>query len=208
MLSLNNNIKKTIFFLEPYKGILLFFLLLFFFWGLWEIAIDGDMDDLDIDYLQHPIGIMYLFGKDVTPEWFYTACKWLISSVSWFIHLFPNTESLTTENYLLYFPEGGISIRIVWGCTGIKQTSIFCATMICYFGPWRKKLWYIPLGCLILTIYNIIRIAFITILTSGHPEKFESLHDGIFRYIYYTIIFLLWLCWEELIAKIHQKNDN
>jgi exosortase/archaeosortase family protein len=207
MLPLNSKIKKTIQLLEPYKGILYFLSLLFLFWGLWKITIDGDMDDLDIDYMQHPVGVMYLFGKDVTPEWFYTACRWLTSSVSWFIHLFPDTGSLVTEDYFLYFPEGKMSIRIVWGCTGVKQMSIFCAIMICYFGPWRKKIWYIPLGCLILTIYNIMRIGSITMLTNGHPEKFETLHDGISRYIYYTIIFFLWLYWEELIAKKHRKHD-
>jgi exosortase/archaeosortase family protein len=203
-----NKTKKVVSYLEPYKGVIYFLLLLFSFWGVWKLIIDGDMDDLDIDYVKHPIGIVYLFGKDVTPDWFYSVCGWLTSSVEWFIRLFPGTESLTVENYLLYFPDGKINIRIVWGCTGIKQMSIFAGIMACYFGPWRKKIWYIPMGCLILTIYNVVRIAAITIQTNGHPEKFDSLHDGILRYIYYTIIFLLWLCWEELIVIKKYKNHD
>lgn len=196
---MNNKIKKIKTVLEPYKGIIFFIFLLFLFWSLWKIAIDGDRDSQ----------YMYFFGKELTPDWFFTACRWLTVSVSWFIHLFPNTENLITEDYLLYFPGGGIKIGIIWGCTGIKQMSIFVGIMACYFGPWKKKLWYIPLGCLILTVYNIVRIGAITMLTNGHPEKFDSLHDGIFRYIYYTIIFLLWLCWEEWIAKKHrEKHDN
>lgn len=198
---LNNKIKKIIPFLEPYTGILFFFFLLFFFWGIWKIAIGGDMDDEFVDDPRFPIGIMYFFGKEVIPpEWLYTACRWLTLSVSWFIHLFPDTENLVTENYRLYFPGGECIICIIWGCTGIKHMIVFSGVMACYFGPWKKKLWYIPMGCLILTIYNIIRIGSITILIKGQPDKFESLHDGIFRYIYWTIIFILWLCWEEFIA--------
>jgi exosortase/archaeosortase family protein len=195
---MHKNIRKIIVTLEPYKGILYFLLLLFFFHFSWKIAIDGDMDSESI----------YLFGKDITPNWFYSASHLLTKAASWFVRLFPNTENFVTEDYYLYFPEGGIKIKIIWGCVGIKQMSIFAGIMICYFGPWIKKLWYIPMGCIILTLYNIVRIGSITLLTNGHREKFDSLHDGIFRYIYYTIIFLLWLYWEERIAKKHQKHDN
>jgi len=146
--------------------------------------------------------------KTSLPNWFFTTCRRLTASVSWYIHLFPNTENLVTKDYQLYFPKGGIKIRIVWGCTGIKQMSIFAGIMACYYGPWQKKLWYIPMGCVILTLYNIARIGTITMLTNGHPEKFDSLHDGIFRYIYYTIIFLLWLYWEEWIAKKHREKHD
>jgi exosortase/archaeosortase family protein len=195
---MNKNIKKIITLIAPYKGILYFLFLLFFFHFSWKIAIDGDMDSER----------MYFFGRDITPDWFYTACRWLTMAASWFVRLFPDTESFISEDYSLYFPDGGIKIGIIWGCTGIKQMFIFAGIMIAYFGPWVKKLWYIPMGCIILTLYNIIRIGSITLLTNGHPEKFDSLHDGIFRYIYYTIIFLLWLYWEEKIAKKHHKHDS
>ncbi|MDR2057965.1 MAG: exosortase/archaeosortase family protein [Dysgonamonadaceae bacterium] len=208
---MNDKFKKIILFLEPYKGPLLFLFLLFLFWGLWKITISGDLFDKNFDYYpEHPIGIMYFWGRDITPEWLYTACRWLTESVSWFIHLFPNTENLVTEDYFLYFP-GETSNFIIWGCTGIKQMTIFSCIMLCYLGPWKKKLWYIPMGCVILTLYNITRIGLIIMLTSGHAneqDRFDSLHDGIFRYIYYTIIFLLWLCWEELIAKKHREHDS
>jgi exosortase/archaeosortase family protein len=194
------NLKKQ---LAPYKGVIYFLCLLFFFHFMWKIAIDGDMEG---EY-------MYLFGKDITPDWFYTACRWLIIASAWFVHLFPGTQDLVIDaaSYLMFFPEGGIKISIIWGCTGLKQMTIFCGIMIfyrCY--PFRKyqwnKLWYIPLGCIILTIYNIIRIGSIVMLTNGHPEKFESLHDGIFRYIYYTIIFILWVLWEEFWVQDKRKR--
>ncbi|GHT64076.1 hypothetical protein AGMMS50239_21140 [Bacteroidia bacterium] len=193
---MTDKIKQLILFFNPYKGILYFLVLLFFFHFSWKIAIDGDMEG---DYI-------YLFGKDITPAWFYTACLWLTSAVAWFVHLFPGTQDLIKEPVLLYFPNGGISIAIAWGCTGLKQMFIFAGIILFYWGPFLKKLWYIPLGCTILTIYNIMRIGLITLFTRGYPERFDSLHDGIFRYIYYTIVFLLWVYWEDVIVKKYRNE--
>ncbi|MDR2622808.1 MAG: exosortase/archaeosortase family protein [Dysgonamonadaceae bacterium] len=190
-----NKIKQFIVALKPYKGILYFLVLLFFFHFFWKIAIDGDRDG---DY-------MYFFGKDITPAWFHTACLWLTSAAAWFIHLLPGMQDLIREPTLLYFPDGG-GVSIVWGCTGIKQMAIFAGIILLYWGPFLKKLWYIPLGCIILTGYNVIRIGLITVFTRGYPERFDSLHDGIFRYIYYTIVFLLWVYWEDVIVKKYRNE--
>lgn len=168
--------------------------LLFLFHFLWKIAIEGDMDSTNI----------YLFGKDITPWWFDASCRGLVRIVAWFIHLFPNTQDLLVDidRARLKFPtEGNIWIRIIWGCLGFKQMLIYSGIILFYWGPLLKKLWYIPMGCCILTIYNVIRIASVVWLTDGHPERFESLHNGILRYIYYTIVFFLWLIWAELFVK-------
>jgi exosortase/archaeosortase family protein len=191
---MDKNLNQYFTFLKPYKGILLFLFLLFFFHFSWKIAIDGDIVGDN----------MYLFGKDITPKWFYTACRWLTAAAAWFIRLFPNTQDLVEGDNLLYFPNGGFKISIIWGCTGIKQMFIFTGIMLFYKGPFLKKLWYIPLGCIILTIYNVIRVGVMVIFTNGHPERFDSLHDGILRYIYYGIVFLLWVIWEEFIVN---KNN-
>jgi exosortase/archaeosortase family protein len=190
--------KQLITLLKPYKGILYFMVLLFFFHFLWKISVDGYMEGDQ----------MYLFGKDVTPAWFHTANLWLTSAIAWFVQLLPGTQDLIKEPAALFFPGGGIKIGIIWGCTGIKQMFIFSGIILFYLGPFLKKLWYIPLGCLILTVYNVIRIGLIVVFTRGHAERFDSLHDGIFRYIYYTIIFLMWVYWEEVIVKKYRNEKH
>jgi exosortase/archaeosortase family protein len=195
---MTDKIKPFILSLQPYKGILYFLVLLSFFHFSWKIAIDGDMKG---EY-------MYLFGKDITPEWLHTACRWLTSAVAWFVRLLPGTQDLIQQPTLLYFPGGGMTNSIDWGCTGMKQMSIFAGIILLYFGPFLKKLWYIPLGCIILTVYNIIRIGLITVFTRGYPERFDMLHDGIFRYIYYIIVFLLWVYWEDVIVKKYRYEKR
>ena len=189
---MNVKINRVKSFLKPYEGILFFVFLLFFFHFSWKIAIDGDIDSTN----------MYLFGKDITPSWFTSSCVGLTQLVAWFIHLFPNTQDLLVADTKMRFPtEGNTWIRIIWGCLGFKQMSIYAGIILFYWGPFLKKLWYIPLGCFILTVYNVIRIATTVWLTDGAPERFHSLHNGILRYIYYTIVFTLWVVWEELIIK-------
>jgi exosortase/archaeosortase family protein len=193
---MNAKLNYVICFFKPYKGILFFLFLLFFFHFSWKIAIDGDMDSENI----------YLFGKDITPWWFAASCRGLTQMVAWVIHLFPNTQDLVVQGVQLRFPTPGNSwIRIIWGCLGFKQMSIYAGIILLYWGPLLKKLWYIPMGCIILTAYNVVRIAVTVWLTNGHPERFDSLHDGILRYIYYTIVFLLWVVWEEFIVKKNYK---
>lgn len=205
--------------LVPYKGIVIFMFLLFFFHFAWKLSIDGDMRD----------NYIYFFDKNITPDWFFAVTRWLTIAAGWFVSLFPNTDSLVVDNMMLYFPDGGIKISIIWGCTGIKQMSIFCGIMIfyrmfeirkfkyskkdrlfdvsLYFPKYNwKKLWYIPMGCLILTIYNVIRIGATVLLTRGNPDIFDFLHNDLFRVIYYFIIFVLWVAWEEVFVKRYEKT--
>jgi exosortase/archaeosortase family protein len=187
--------------LTPYKSIIYFLGLLFFFHFSWKLAIVGDRNS---EY-------MYFFGKDVTPAWFYSASVCLTQAVGWFVRLLPNTQNLIVENTTLFFPNGGICISIIWGCIGLKQMFIFSGIMILYRltakGKYQwNKLWYIPLGCIVLTVYNIIRIGLIVVFTNGHGDRFDSLHDGIFRYIYYTIIFIFWVVWEEVYVKKNHES--
>lgn len=195
---MNEKAQRILKSLDPFKGIIYFLFLLFFFHFAWKLSIEGDSDS---DFI-------LLWGHDITPDWFHTICLWLTQAASWVVHQLPGGGELVRESIYMWFPDGGITIRIIWGCTGVKQLFIFSCIMLFYRGPFLKKLWYIPLGWLLLTLYNILRIALITYFTNGHPERFDSLHDGIFRYIYYALIFLLWVCWEELIVKKRLNNEH
>jgi exosortase/archaeosortase family protein len=101
--------------------------------------------------------------------------------------------------YLHYFNGNGV--RIVWGCTGIKQSFIFLSVMLLARGSWKNKLWFIPLGLFLCYLINVVRITAITAIVKHHPEAFEMLHGYLFKYLYYGLIFLIWIFWEEVIVK-------
>ncbi len=175
---------------SPYYGVFFFVSLLLSTHLFWKIVVDGDLQGQQI----------YIFGRDLTSQ-FHSLSTLTAEWAFQLIKLFPNTDSFYRHDTYLYFEGGRNCINIIWGCTAIKQLYIFILLIILYKGPVKSKLWYIPVGCLILGIYNIIRIAMICILTKNNPERFESLHDGWFKYLFYGLIFLLWVFWEERFVK-------
>lgn len=211
----NMNVQKLREIIAPYIGILTFLFLLFFFWFGWESLMDGQLLFIHFPWMIEPeYRDYYLFflGKDITPDWLHSFCIWLTNAAAQFIKLFPDQDDLIVENIILAYPVNlPWRISIVIGCTGVKQISIFVLIML-FYRCWSlkkyqwHKIWYIPLGVLILSAYNIIRIGSTVLLTKGHPERFDSLHDGIFRYIYYTIVFLLWVIWEEWFARQKKRR--
>ena len=187
---MNKQIKQIINILSPYWGIVYFIVLLLSTHFLWKLVVDGDLHSQQIA----------IFGKDLT-EQFHFLSTFTARIVHWFVCLFPNTGDFLINDTRLYFQNPGFIINIIWGCTAVKQLYIFIVIMAFYKGPWKKKLWYIPVGCVILWAYNIIRIAAICYLVIDHPEKFDFYHEGLFRYIYYGLMFLLWVVWEEKYVK-------
>ncbi len=183
-------IHKFLEFIKPYQGIIYFVVLLLGTHLLWKLVVTGNMSG-------HEIAI---FGVDMTAQ-FTILSYWTTRICYSIIKLFPDTGTFISEGTIMYFTDTKFPISIIWGCTGVKQLYCFATIILLYTGPLKDKLWYIPLGCLILWAYNIIRIVSICFLTRNHPEWFDALHEGWFRYIYYGIIFLLWVIWEEKIAR-------
>ncbi len=180
--------------LKPYAGIIYFVVMLLGTHFLWKWVVDGDLNS------QH----IAIFGKNCT-EQFYHLSQFTARLVYWFSSIFPGTDDLYLYDTHIYFYNNN-GVNIIWGCTGVKQLYIYLTIMILYPGPWKKKLWYLPLTAFILFCYNIFRISAILFLIQDHIERFEFLHEGVFRYLYYIIIFLLWVYWEEIIRKKSVKS--
>jgi exosortase/archaeosortase family protein len=104
---------------------------------------------------------------------------------------------------LIWFFTGN-SVRIIWGCTGIKQSFIFFFILLFSQGPWKHKIWFIPLGLFASYVFNLFRISIITISMENHPLWFHFLHEYLFKFLYYGFIFGIWLIWEE---KFNHKKD-
>jgi exosortase/archaeosortase family protein len=70
-----------------------------------------------------------------------------------------------------------------------------------YNGNLKKKFWYITGGLLVVYTVNILRISAITALVGAYPNQFELLHEYIFKYLFYIILFAMWVLWDEKIVK-------
>ncbi|MDR3705010.1 MAG: exosortase/archaeosortase family protein [Paludibacteraceae bacterium] len=178
---------------KPIHSVLIFMLVLFASNILWKLCIYGDDTDTQVLLFNHvdisaPFNFMVIHITKVT--------RGALTLFGYHIHGHHlNDVCFLNENH----------ITIVWGCTAIKQSFIFFCIMACTPGPWKHKLWYVPLGVFIAYLFNLIRIIAIAMVVEQHPEYFKFLHEQVFKYVFYGVIFLVWVVWEE---KINLKTKE
>ena len=116
---------------------------------------------------------------------------------SWIIHSLFNLEIKVLGTQIDF--KNGSSMIIGENCSGLKQTLLFIIILIIIPGPWKKKIWFIPIGIALLHFTNILRVTFSGLTLSIDPNWFRFVHDKFFKVVYFTVIFLLWLWWVEYI---------
>lgn len=114
---------------------------------------------------------------------------------SWFIQTIFGMD-ITTVDRTMYWPNNGY-ISINHGCSGLKQMIQFVLLMMIFPGPWKHKLWFIPLGVLIVHLTNLFRIIGLAVVLVNIPDYWKFSHDYLFRPFFYVIIFSLWVWWVE-----------
>lgn len=208
--------------ISPIKGILYFLVLFFFFEFIWKLCVH-EVDNGET---------LLVLGSDFT-SLIYPICLFTAKITYWVIHSLLGYSGFHIDGLFIYF-EDSLKMQIVFGCTGLKQVLQFSFVIIGFWGPWKKKLIFIPLSILILFVVNILRLVITSfVIKDGFPEWFIAFnttyngqtwdgtsesywryyvdwyhffHDRIFKWIYYDgILFLLWIFWNEKINIPYQK---
>jgi exosortase/archaeosortase family protein len=102
----------------------------------------------------------------------------------------------------------GSWIAINNSCAGDKQILQFMLLLLIYPGPWRRKLWYIPLGMVLIHLTNILRIVLLSLVSVNWPELWHSAHDTVLRAMFYVVILVLWVVWTEKVKDAKCKMQN
>ena len=171
---------------EPYQDIIIFMVTLLVANYAWKFTMIGDENGDMVTW----------FGLDVTAPFEFMACH-IASAVYWLVSLFRDTAYMVSEHTIRF--ESGSGTTIIWGCTGLKQSFIWLCLILTVRGGWKHKTWYIPLGLICCYAFNILRIFLITLFIEHHPDWFPVLHDHIFKYLFYGMMFLLWAIFVEKI---------
>jgi len=101
--------------------------------------------------------------------------------------------------------EDTASVYIGSGCSGLELFLIFAGFIIIFKGAIRHKIWFVPLGLLLVLILNIIRIIALIILVYKAPEYMDFNHKYTFVFIVYGAIFLLWIWWVNRFSNMKSK---
>jgi exosortase/archaeosortase family protein len=94
------------------------------------------------------------------------------------------------------------------GCTSLKQWMHWLFIMLLFPGPWKHKLWYIPLGLVFIQFINVFRVVGLALLIIPWPQHFHFFHDYIFKTIFYFGIFMMWVLWVEYFTIPNNKMKS
>lgn len=183
--------------IEPYSGIIYFVVLLMLSHFFWKFTVLGDETETVVTF----------FGMNISAP-FNLMADHVAKVTTRMLEIMGYSISLSADNVVRH--DNNVAVHVVWACTGLKQVYIFVCIIAFYRGTLKNKLWFIPLGLLVVYLFNIFRIVAITALIKEHPEWFYILHEHVFKYLFYVIIFGMWILWEEVVSKktVQPKNNQ
>lgn len=86
-------------------------------------------------------------------------------------------------------------------CDGLVLFALFAVFILAFPGPSRRKLWFIPLGVVIIHLVNLVRVISLVILNFHHPDALAFNHDYTWTVLVYGVIFWLWFLWTDKFSK-------
>ena len=183
--------------LRPYRDVIVFVVTLLVANYFWKWTMNGDEFGEQVTW----------FGLDVTAPFEFMACH-IASVVYGLLSLFRDTVTMPDEHTIRF--ASGAGTTIIWGCSGLKQSFIWLCLILTVRPIFKSsnsqilkfsiaKLLYILLGWLCCYVFNILRIFLIALLIEHHPDWFEVLHNYIFKYLFYAMLFGLWVIFVEKI---------
>jgi len=86
-------------------------------------------------------------------------------------------------------------IEVSAGCNGLSAIGLFLGFVIAYPGDTLKRWLFIPFGCLLIYISNIIRISILALTQHYKPDLFDFMHHYSLPLFFYLVIFVMWMVW-------------
>ncbi|MBL1233276.1 MAG: hypothetical protein CMD31_09630 [Flavobacteriales bacterium] len=157
--------------------------------------------------------ILFFFLKAVLMYllWFVLYEKWLLR-VGWVDKIVIDNLVMMTDvllqgvGYETFVVEHAIGIQGSHGvfigtpCNGLDLMALFAGFVIIFNGSWKHKLWFIPLGLIIIHLLNLLRVIALTIMAKTAPEYLDFNHKYTFTIILYAFVFLGWMLWVKYFA--------
>ncbi len=141
---------------------------------------------------QQPIesaGFMVVLG-----DWFATRAY---LAAMWVNEVLLGMDVVAAPNNVVYFANER-SMIINESCSGLKQFYQVLVLFILFPGPWRHKIWFIPLGLFVMHLTNVFRVVALSIAMAQVPQHWHFIHDWVLRPFFYVILFGLWVIWVEV----------
>lgn len=109
------------------------------------------------------------------------------------------------QNFIIR--DGHRILSIGSECSGMILFAVFAGFIIAFPGNVNSKIWFIPLGILVILIFNILRIMLLALNRLYFNSIFSFNHHVTFTYGFYAIIFGLWMIWMKYFRKVNETEN-
>ena len=93
-------------------------------------------------------------------------------------------------------------------CDGLVLFALFAIFIVAFPGPWRRKLWFIPVGICLIHLANLIRVVSLVVIQYNRPQSLKFNHDYTWTVLIYGFIFWLWYLWAVRFGRGKVKSKD
>lgn len=133
------------------------------------------------------------------------ATQWLTDAVYrqslWLNRNIIGLDITTAPGNTMIF-SNNTSMFINGSCSGLKLMFQVTILFLLFPGPWKHKLWFIPLGWVLMHLSNLLRMVTLSLVSLWNVEYWDFSHDWVMRPFFYLVIFAMWVWWVEKFRKI------
>ncbi|MCF6366368.1 MAG: archaeosortase/exosortase family protein [Bacteroidales bacterium] len=178
------NIKKK-YWLRFLIGGIISFVLIYVFYHI--LRKNDVIDDLYVDILNYYAKILLICSKFITELFGFEVVT------------FGKTVKIIDD-----FKASGVYLDR--GCMGRNVMLGYAALIAVFPGKFLHKLWYIPMGLIVITFVNILRISGLAITAYCCPQYSDVNHYVIFKVVAWVVIFILWIIWFNNFSPFAKKK--
>lgn len=115
-------------------------------------------------------------------------------SSAWLLTLFGWEGFYHVGYHTVYLGEKAC-VSVGAPCNGLEIFAVFSIFIIALPMSHLHKIWYIPLGILLIFCLNVLRVAALTLNAYYFPENIDFNHHYLFSFVVYLFVFFLWYIW-------------
>jgi exosortase family protein XrtF len=135
----------------------------------------------------------------------------IVASQSQTILTLVDAKAYTAIDYnepsIKLFYKGKWVSRIIEGCNALSVIILFISFVVAFTGNFKNTFIFITLGSLLIHLFNIVRIALLSMAVFHFPMYQDFLHSVVFPLFIYGVVFLLWVIWVNKFSN-HAKNHS
>ena len=174
-MSLYQDFKPSIFFLAKFIG---FYIVLNIAYGFYLDASQGQ--------------------ADIMTKWVTEQTAAIIDSYEDKIATGPKADLKS----IFIFKDSQAILSVYEGCNGLNVMVIFVSFLIAYGKIGTRMLWFIPLGLVVIHLFNLLRILLLFHVTISMPDFLYFSHKYLFTAFIYVGVLVMWAIW---IFKVNEK---